>query len=77
MGDETGSKLTFVLGFAAFFAALWFLWDTSIVYPLKIFVVLLHEISHAIASVATGGVDQSTLGSARRSALASSQPMSP
>jgi hypothetical protein len=25
------------------------------VYPLKIFVVLLHEISHAIASVATGG----------------------
>jgi Peptidase M50B-like len=48
-------KLAFVAGFGLFFAALWFLWDTSLVYPLKIFVVLLHEISHAIASVATGG----------------------
>ena len=55
MTESSGGKLHFILGFAAFFAALWFLWDSSIVYPLKIFVVLLHEISHAIASVATGG----------------------
>ncbi len=55
MTESSGGKLRFIVGFAAFFAALWFFWDTSLVYPLKIFVVLLHEISHAIASVATGG----------------------
>jgi len=48
-------KLRFILGFGLFFAALWFLWDTPVVYPLKIFVVLLHELSHAMAVVATGG----------------------
>ncbi|MFW6089683.1 MAG: M50 family metallopeptidase [Gemmatimonadota bacterium] len=42
-------------GFAAFFAALWFLWDTPAVLPLKLFVVFLHEISHGIAAVASGG----------------------
>jgi hypothetical protein len=31
------------------------LWDTAVVYPLKILVVLLHEISHGLAAVATGG----------------------
>ncbi len=55
MTESSGGKLWFIVGFAAFFAPLWFFWDTSLVYPLKIFVVLLHEISHAIASVATGG----------------------
>jgi hypothetical protein len=45
----------FVLGFGAFFVALWYLWYTPVVYPLKIFVVLLHETSHALALVATGG----------------------
>ena len=65
MTESSGGKLRFILGFAAFFAALWFLWDTPIVYPLKIFVVLLHEISHAIASVATGGgIEKITLSSA-------------
>ncbi|MCP4137021.1 MAG: M50 family metallopeptidase [bacterium] len=32
-----------------------FFWDTRFVYPLKIFVVLLHEISHGLAAVLTGG----------------------
>jgi hypothetical protein len=45
----------FVLGFGAFFVALWYLWYTPVVYPLKIFVVLLHETSHALALLATGG----------------------
>ena len=55
-------KLRFLLGFGLFFAALWLLWDTALVYPLKIFVVLLHEVSHAIAVVLTGGtVDRITL----------------
>jgi len=55
-------KLRFLLGFGLFFAALWLAWDTALVYPLKIFVVLLHEVSHAIAVVATGGtLDSITL----------------
>jgi hypothetical protein len=49
------NKLEFVLGYSLFFVALWLLWDTALVYPLKIFVVLLHEISHAVVAVATGG----------------------
>lgn len=49
------TRVRFVAGFMAFFAALWFLWDTWIVTPLKLFVVLLHEISHGLAAVATGG----------------------
>ena len=48
-------KLTFLGGFAIYFAAVWLLWDTPAIYPLKIFVVMLHEISHGIASLATGG----------------------
>lgn len=48
-------KLTFLAGFALFFTALWLLWDTPAIYPVKIFVVMLHEISHGIASLATGG----------------------
>jgi len=43
------------MGFAAYFSAIWYLWDTPAVYPLKVFVVLLHEISHAMVAVATGG----------------------
>jgi hypothetical protein len=31
------------------------LWDTFVVYPFRLFVVLLHEISHGLAAVATGG----------------------
>ena len=52
---ESNGKLRFIFSFGAFFVALWLLWNTPIVYPLKIFVVLLHEVSHAIAAVATGG----------------------
>src|SRR5690606_29550601 len=48
-------RLRFVLTFAALFALLWFFWDAPPVYPLKIFVVLLHEISHAAMALATGG----------------------
>ncbi len=55
MTDTTTRKLKFLAGFALYFGVLWFLWDTPVVYPLKIFVVLLHEVSHALAAVATGG----------------------
>lgn len=34
-------------------------WDSPLLFPLKIFVVLLHEISHGLAAVLTGGSIQS------------------
>ena len=55
MKAHTKRKLTFLIGFAAYFSTMWYLWDTPAVYPLKVFVVLLHEISHAMIAVATGG----------------------
>ena len=55
MKPHTKRKITFLIGFAAYFSAIWFLWDTPDVYSLKVFVVLLHEISHAMVAVATGG----------------------
>lgn len=32
-----------------------FAWDTFVVYPVKLFVVLLHEMSHGLAAIFTGG----------------------
>lgn len=55
MNRRTRSRLVFVLAFLAYFAAVWFLWSTPVVYPLKIFVVLLHEVSHGAMALATGG----------------------
>lgn len=40
---------------AVMFIAVWILWDTPIVYPIKIFVVCLHELGHALATWLTGG----------------------
>ena len=49
-------RQTLVLaGFGLYFALLWVFWYSPVVYPLKIFVVLLHEISHGLAAIATGG----------------------
>jgi hypothetical protein len=44
-----------LLGIVTFYILLWLLWLTPVIFPLKIFVVLLHEISHALAALATGG----------------------
>lgn len=44
-----------VLSLLAIFALVVALWGTFVVTPLKIFVVLLHEISHGLAAVLTGG----------------------
>jgi hypothetical protein len=46
---------TILAGYGAFFVALWLLWNTPFVLPVKLFVVFLHEISHGIAAIATGG----------------------
>jgi hypothetical protein len=45
-------RLLLPLGLAA--AAL-LLWETFVVFPFRLFVVFLHEISHGLAAVATGG----------------------
>src|SRR5512135_3589831 len=46
-------KAGFIL--AALFIAVWILWETPVVYPVKIFVVCLHELGHAVAALLTGG----------------------
>lgn len=53
--ESTKRRLRFLAGFTAYFIALWLLWNTPVIYPLKVFVVLLHEISHGVAAIATGG----------------------
>lgn len=55
MRPATRRRLRFLVGFSAYFAAIWLLWETPLVYPLKVFVVFLHEISHGIVALATGG----------------------
>lgn len=55
MTSRTRRQLGMIAGFAVYFAALWYLWYTPVIYPLKIFVVLLHEASHALALWVTGG----------------------
>jgi hypothetical protein len=55
MKAGTRRKLVFLAGFTVYFSVLWLLWYTPVIYPLKIFVVLLHEISHGLMAVATGG----------------------
>ena len=55
MSPLTKKRLTFLAGFLLYFVLLWALWDTVVIYPIKVFVVLLHEVSHALAAMATGG----------------------
>jgi hypothetical protein len=55
MSEITKRRLRFLAGFAVYFGALWALWNTPVVYPIKIFVVLLHELSHGAVALATGG----------------------
>lgn len=46
-----------ILGLFSFLA--FFFWNSYIIYPIKIFVVLSHEISHGLATIFTGGKLQS------------------
>lgn len=52
-------RIRFLAGFSLYFGVIWTLWSTPVLYPFQVFVVLLHEISHGIAAVATGGSIQS------------------
>ena len=55
MSEKNKRRFLFLGGFLLYFGLLWSLWDTAIIYPVKLFVVLLHEVSRAGAAVATGG----------------------
>jgi hypothetical protein len=55
MNASQRRRLLLAAALAAYLLALWVLWPSPVVYPLKIFVVFLHELSHALAAVATGG----------------------
>lgn len=37
------------------FVGIALLWNTVLMYPLKLFVVFMHEVSHGLAAIATGG----------------------
>ena len=69
MDVRTRRRLGFLAAFGAYFAALWLLWYSPIVYPLKIFVVLLHEVSHGLVAVATGGEIQRIVVAANQGGL--------
>jgi hypothetical protein len=58
MKETDKRRAQFIAFFAAYFIAVWFLWYTPVVYPIKLFVVLLHEVSHGLVAVATGGAIQ-------------------
>lgn len=43
------------VGLALYFVLLWVLWPTVFVAPLRLLVVLFHEIGHGVVALATGG----------------------
>ena len=43
------------LGLLALMIAVWLLWNTQVIYPLKILVVFFHELSHGLMTLITGG----------------------
>jgi hypothetical protein len=61
----TKRRALILAAFGAYFVGLWLLWYTPVVYPLKLFVVLLHEISHGLMAIATGGEIQRIVVTAR------------
>jgi uncharacterized membrane protein len=55
MKKKTRRQLVLVAGLVAWLVAVWLLWWSPVIYPLKLYVVLLHEVSHAAMALATGG----------------------
>lgn len=53
---QNKNKNIIELVFLSFVLIISFLfWDTYLVYPIKLFVVLIHEISHALSAILSGG----------------------
>lgn len=55
MADRKKLDWKLILLMVGLMAATLLLWNTPVVYPVKLFVVLLHELSHGLAAVITGG----------------------
>ena len=55
MKPRTKRQIALIAGLTAWVVVVWLLWWSPVIYPLKLFVVLLHEASHALMAVATGG----------------------
>jgi hypothetical protein len=49
--NHTSEQITILI----IFIASLMLWNTPVIYPIKLFVVILHELSHAIMGLVTGG----------------------
>jgi hypothetical protein len=44
-----------LIGLLCLMVVVWFLWNSWLIYPLKILVVFFHELSHGLAAILTGG----------------------
>lgn len=53
LGEGVNWRKAAILAVSIFW--IWLLWDTSIIYPLKLLVVSFHELSHGLMAVLTGG----------------------
>ncbi|MBN2432495.1 MAG: M50 family metallopeptidase [Acidobacteria bacterium] len=53
LGEESSSRQWLILALS-FVVAVW-LWHSWLVFPIKLFVVLLHELSHGLAALLVGG----------------------
>lgn len=52
---KSSSNKVELLFIAAFLILLFALWETPFLYPIKLFIVLVHESSHALAAIISGG----------------------
>lgn len=77
MRTASGAKLDMgrVLLLLVFLGVGWFFWDSPVLRPVKLLVVMMHESGHAIASLIVGGsVQRITLGSDESGACLSALP---
>ncbi|WNG45715.1 M50 family metallopeptidase [Archangium minus] len=79
MQTSSGAKLDFgrVALLLLFLGAGWYFWDSPVLWPLKVLVVMVHESGHALATLLAGGsVDRITLAANDSGACLSRLPSS-
>ncbi len=55
MKEKTRRQIALITGLSVWLVVAWLFWWSPVLYPLKLFVVLLHEVSHGAMAVVTGG----------------------